>query len=101
VTRSKKKNPSKVALTGEEPIKSEALLKLKEAKDSQARDGSPQAAPSGSGSGSGTPKKTDAERRFEETQRRRVSNSMLSRSLKLTLYAPLASLATGQSFEDG
>ncbi|PVG03220.1 DUF1754-domain-containing protein [Serendipita vermifera] len=70
--RSKKKNPSKVALTGEEPIKSETLLKLKEGKDARDRDSAQQAGTSGSRSGSGTPVKTDAERRFEETQRRRL-----------------------------
>lgn len=67
--RSKRKNPSKVALTGNEPIKSDTLLKLTEGKDkpskTQARD-SP-----GAASGS-QDNKTEAERRFEEAQRRRV-----------------------------
>ncbi|KIM34218.1 hypothetical protein M408DRAFT_325679 [Serendipita vermifera MAFF 305830] len=73
--KSKKKNASKLALTGEEPIKSEALLKRVKDDDetpvrkmqSSARD-----SPSAGGSGSGTPVKTEAERRFEETQRRRL-----------------------------
>jgi hypothetical protein len=70
--RSKKKNPSKVALTGEEPIKSEALAKRVEDKGDSARKAVARDSPSAGGSGSGTPVKTEAERRFEQAQRRRV-----------------------------
>jgi hypothetical protein len=70
--RSKKKNPSKVALTGEEPIKSETLLKRVEDKGDSARKAVARDSPSAGGSGSGTPVKTEAERRFEQAQRRRV-----------------------------
>jgi FAM32A len=71
--RSRKKNPSKVALTGEEPIKSEALVKRIEDKGDSTRKASTGDSPSAGGSGSGTPVKTEAERRFEQAQRRRVS----------------------------
>jgi hypothetical protein len=77
--RSTTKNPSKVALTGNEPVKSEALLKLvdkdkdedKDKDTDKDTDGNTQSRNSPNPSGSQR-NKTDAERRFEKVQRKRV-----------------------------
>lgn len=76
--RSKKKNASKLALTGEEPIKSEALLKRNE-KERETETVKSQVHESSSPgpAGPSVPIKTAAERKFEETQRRRVSSSLI------------------------
>ncbi|KAG8759173.1 hypothetical protein FRC14_006498 [Serendipita sp. 396] len=69
--KSKKKNASKLELTGEEPVKSESLLKRKEATEGPSAGGTSDS-PSGTPGGSNTPMKTEAERRFEQIQRRRL-----------------------------
>lgn len=66
-------------MTGEEPIKSELLLKIVEGDKEKVAKSDTHDSPSGTPGGSSTPVKTDAERRFEETQRRRV-RSILSDS---------------------
>lgn len=92
--RSKKKNASKVALTGEEPIKSDALLKRVVNKDDSTRKAVSRDSPSAGGSDSGTPVKTEAERRFEQAQRRRVSAFYVIAGKFTELDAPTCSYWT-------
>ncbi|KAG8832470.1 hypothetical protein FRC17_001291 [Serendipita sp. 399] len=71
--KSKKKNAAKLELTGEEPIKTQALLKRKDAIEGTSAGGAQRSdSPSGTPGGPSSSRKTDAERRFEQIQKRRL-----------------------------